>query len=188
MAEAKPPESLSCHAVILKFTPFFQLMTLLNNRIKAFIYLFLILLAAGCNGDQKQETDNSFHIPEQLDRRAQLRFEQYAVQGRLLYKQHCANCHQDDGSGLGKLIPPLAKSDYLRQNPQKAVCIIRYGMEGHVVVNGIDYNQPMPANRQLKDIEIAEIATYILNAWGNREGFVSVQQAQEWLKDCELPE
>lgn len=146
------------------------------------------LFFGGCNGGSKQEADNSFHIPENLDSRARIRFEQYAVQGRLLYKQHCANCHQNNGSGLGKLIPPLAKSDFLQKKPEKVACIIRWGMDGPITVNGVEYNQPMPANPQLKDIEIAEIATYILNAWGNREGFVSVQQAQEWLKSCDTPE
>lgn len=150
--------------------------------------LFSLLLSSflfGCGGEEKKESTGGFHTPEGLDRRTELRYKQYAVQGRILYRQHCANCHQDDGSGLGKLIPPLAQSDYLQKNPQDVVCIIRYGLQGPVVVNGIEYNQPMPANPQLKDIEIAEIITYINNAWENKGPFVTVQMAQDWLKDCE---
>lgn len=133
----------------------------------------------------KEPSSESFRIPEDLDNPTELKFRQYAIQGRKLYRQHCANCHQPDGSGLGKLIPPLAGSDFMKKNKENVLCIIRWGLEGPVVVNGVEYNQPMPANPQLKDIEIAEIATYIFNAWGNKGEFVQVQQAQEWLRECE---
>lgn len=140
----------------------------------------------GCGSkEEEKKSSGAYHIPEGLDRRSEIRFKQYAVQGRILYQQHCANCHQADGTGLAELIPPLAKSDYLKKNPQLAVCIIRYGQNGPIVVNGTNYNQPMPPNPQLKAIEIAEIATYISNAWGNEGEFVSVQMAQEWLNNCE---
>lgn len=153
--------------------------------LKPVFYLLLIAFVAACNSGGKNEAGKSFHVPENLNDREEIRFQQYAVQGRLLYNQHCSNCHKSDGSGLGRLIPPLAKADYLLQNPQEAVCIIKWGHEGSMVVNGTEYNQPMPPNPQLKDIEIAEIATYILNAWGNKGSFIHVTQAQLWLKKCE---
>lgn len=154
--------------------------------VKSFFFLLLIGIMAACNSGDETEAGKSFHVPEGLNNREEIRFRQYAVQGRLLYVQHCSNCHQDDGSGLSRLIPPLAKADYLMQNPQKAACIIKCGHEGSMVVNGTEYNQPMPANPQLKDIEIAEITTYILNAWGNKGDFIDVKQAQLWLKNCEV--
>lgn len=156
----------------------------LSLAFTSFLCLCWISLAGGCSSEEQKESDQSFQIPEDLDRQSRIRFEQYAVQGRLLYKQHCENCHQKDGTGLAQLIPPLAKSDFLKENPQKAVCIIRYGLDEPITVNGENYHQPMPANPQLRAIEIAEITTYILNAWGNQEGYVSVQQAQDWLKNC----
>lgn len=159
-------------------------MNLKAQFIKASFILLLILLTGAC-GDDKKGSDKTFHVPESLEGREELRFQQYAVQGRLLYIQHCSNCHQNDGSGLAQLIPPLAKADFLQQHPRKVLCIIRWGHEGSMVVNGVEYNQPMPPNPQLKDIEIAEIATYIFNAWGNEGEFIPVKQAQEWLKDCE---
>lgn len=161
----------------------------MKRKIRSALSLFITgFLLAGmlpaCDNSQ-DDPNEFFHIPEGLDNPTELKFRQYAVQGRKLYSQHCANCHQPDGRGLGKLIPPLAGSDYLKENKENVLCIIRWGMEGTVVVNGQEYNQPMPANPQLKDIEIAEIATYIRNAWGNKGEFVQVQQAQEWLRECE---
>jgi cytochrome c551 len=148
-----------------------------------------ILLTGLTACDPAQESvGEAFHIPEGLDSRTEIRFRQYAVQGRVLYRQHCANCHQEDGSGLGKLIPPLAGADFLEKHREDIACIIRWGLQGPIVVNGQEYNQPMPANPQLKDIEIAQIVTYIFNAWGNRGGFVPVRQAEEWLQDCEQAE
>lgn len=161
-----------------------------NNFLKKLrpVHIIALLLLSGllaCNSQQESSGSAAFRIPEGLDREAELKFRYYAVKGRTLYQQHCANCHQEDGSGLARLIPPLAKADYLQINKEKVMCIIRHGMEGSIVVNGKEYNQPMPANPQLKDIEIAEITSYILNAWGNQGEFVTVQQAKEWLQTCE---
>lgn len=150
------------------------------------IFLFLIITSiSSCSQEQERENKGSFTIPEGLEKATELKFRQYAVQGRLLYEQHCANCHQVDGTGLGTLIPPLAQSDYLQNNKQQVLCLIRHGMKGSMVVNGQEYNQPMPANPQLTAIEIAEIATYIYNAWGNQEGFVEVGEARKSLQSCE---
>ncbi|WP_017730555.1 c-type cytochrome [Nafulsella turpanensis] len=152
-------------------------------KLRPLLLLFTLPLLLNCQG-QEQPAEGSFTVPEELDSKAALKFRQYAVQGQILYQQHCTNCHQQDGSGLGELIPPLAQSDFLLNNKGHALCIIRHGMEGPVVVNGVQYNQPMPANPALTDIEIAEIATYILNSWGNEGGFVSVQEAEERLNQC----
>lgn len=149
-----------------------------------FLLLFSSCLLPACSTEQAEESSANFTVPEGLDRATEQRFRQYAVQGRALYKQHCANCHQTDGTGLGTLIPPLAQSDYLQKNEEQVLCIIRHGLKGPLLVNGITYNQPMPANPQLTDIEIAEIATYIFNSWGNSEGFVRVQEAKAILNDC----
>ena len=149
-----------------------------------FLLLFSSCLLPACSMEQEQEGSANFIVPEGLDRATEQRFRQYAVQGRALYEQHCANCHQADGTGLGRLIPPLAQSDYLQKNEEQVLCIIRYGAKGPLLVNGIEYNQPMPANPRLTDIEIAEIATYIFNSWGNKEGFVRVQEARKTLNSC----
>ena len=44
------------------------------------------------------------------------KFDQYFVQGEKLYLQHCSNCHQKGGEGLGLLYPPVAASDYMENN------------------------------------------------------------------------
>lgn len=103
------------------------------------------------------------------------------AQGRVLYDQHCANCHMEDGKGLRRLIPPLAGADYLRENPREVVRGMRYGMKGPLVVNGITYNQPMPGNAELSEFQIVNIANYINGAWGNDGPDITVGEVRRWL-------
>ena len=134
-----------------------------------FAWFLLLLWSCGGNGGKEDNT---------------VRFRQYYVQGQQLYEQHCSNCHQADGQGFAKLYPPLAQSDYMLADMGHTVCLIKYGMEGEIIVNEKKYNQPMPANTQLTNIEIAEIATYISNAWGNQHGLISVKEVNTLLKQC----
>ena len=106
-------------------------------------------------------------------------------QGKILYFNFCANCHMDDGSGLESLYPPLANSDYLKDDPLKMVCIIRHGMEGEISVNGKTYNQAMEGIPQLSEFEIANIINYINQAWGNDLGFVKLGDVRARLEACE---
>jgi mono/diheme cytochrome c family protein len=108
---------------------------------------------------------------------------QYAIQGKILYEKHCANCHQKDGSGLGRLIPPIKGSDYFLADKARAARIIKHGQNGPIVVNGIEYNQAMPPNPKLTDLEIAQLMTYLYNIWGAKAGVIDASQVAELLKD-----
>lgn len=105
-------------------------------------------------------------------------------QGEILYQNFCANCHMDDGSGLAGNIPPLAGADFVRQNQDQMACIIRYGLEGGVVVNGIAYQNPMAGIPQLSEFEIANIINYINQAWGNDYGYLPLKDVRESLEGC----
>jgi cytochrome c551 len=106
----------------------------------------------------------------------------YAFTGKTLYENYCANCHQADGKGLGKLIPPLRDSDYFKESIHRTIWIIRHGQEGPIVVNGEEYNQKMPANPQLKPLEIAQITTYLYNIWGMEKGVISAPEVEKYLQ------
>lgn len=114
----------------------------------------------------------------------EIKLEQYMVQGKLLYKTNCANCHMETGEGLAKLFPPLKGSDYLLSDVKRAACIIKNGSVEEITVNGVKYNQMMPANAQLTTIEIAEILTYITNSWGNENGLSTARDVGIWLNAC----
>ncbi|GAA5042913.1 hypothetical protein GCM10011506_45860 [Marivirga lumbricoides] len=113
------------------------------------------------------------------------KFAKYMVAGKQLYTTHCSNCHQESGQGLGKLYPPLAKSDFMMQNVNRTACLIKNGIKGEIIVNNITYNQEMPALEELTNLEVAEIATYIYNSWGNERGFVTVKEVETSLSNCQ---
>lgn len=110
--------------------------------------------------------------------------QQYVVEGRNLYEQHCANCHQSDGQGLRDLYPALAKTDlWKRVSTQQLVCIIKKGQQGEIKVNGKSYAGYMPANPKLEAIDIAELVTYLQDRWGNKKMY-SFDAARAALKKC----
>ena len=112
------------------------------------------------------------------------RFSQYYVQGQQLYVQYCSNCHQKDGTGLGLLYPPVSQSDFVDQRFSEVVCSMRKGLRGSMMVNGLEYNQPMPGIPYLTDLEVAEITTYLYNTWGRNRGLVTVEEVQRVSAAC----
>lgn len=105
-------------------------------------------------------------------------------QGKILYQNFCENCHMDNGSGLEGLIPPVVGSDYVRDQVAGTACIIRYGREEPMMVNGRQYTQPMPASPNLSDFEITNIINYIRHAWDNDYGYVTLEEVREALEEC----
>ena len=112
------------------------------------------------------------------------KFTQYYLQGEQLYIKHCSNCHQPNGTGLGRVYPPLYQSDFMDKNFEKVICSIKYGIKGEMIVNGNDFNQEMPGVPSLTDLEIAEIATYIYNTWEHKRGLVDVKATSQLLEKC----
>ncbi len=141
--------------------------------ITEFFFSFLliaILLLTGCN-QAKNQND--------------AKFTNYFRQGEQLYTAHCSNCHQQNGTGLGRLYPPVNKSDYMDQNFEQVVCLIRYGIDGELLVNGENYNLKMPGIPTLTDLEVAQITTYIYNSWSNNRGIADVRDISKILDQCE---
>jgi nitrite reductase (NO-forming)/hydroxylamine reductase len=96
--------------------------------------------------------------------------------GKKVYEVACMACHQADGKGLPGAFPPLAGSDYLLGNKDRAVGVVVNGLQGEVVVNNVKFNSVMPAMTQLSDQEIADALTYALNSWGNSGGAIAASQ------------
>ncbi len=86
--------------------------------------------------------------------------------GEEIYENYCIACHSGQGEGVPGVYPPLAKSDYLMEQPEKAAAAVKYGQEGEIVVNGETYNNYM-ASLGLSDQEVADVLNYIMNSWGN---------------------
>jgi nitrite reductase (NO-forming) len=96
--------------------------------------------------------------------------------GGALFTGACSVCHQASGQGLEGVFPPLAKSDYLAADKNRAIGVVLNGLTGSVTVNGKAYNSVMPPMSQLADDEVANLLTYVGNSWGNSIGVYSSEE------------
>ena len=110
--------------------------------------------------------------------------EETYVQGKAIYEYKCANCHMSSGEGLLGNIPPLAGADWLRDHRAEIACVIRYGYEDSIFVNGIGYSAKMAGHPELSDTEITNVANYLLTAWYNEYAPLSPAEVEEGLAAC----
>src|SRR6476660_9127918 len=92
--------------------------------------------------------------------------------GLAVYKQTCIACHQANGQGIPNAFPPLAKSDYLNKDVNRAIKQVIKGSSGPITVNGKTFNGAMPP-QNLNDQQIADVLTYVYANWGNNKSKVT---------------
>ena len=80
-------------------------------------------------------------------------------EGREIYRNLCAACHQPDGRGLDPIAPPVAGSRFALGAPEIAVRVLLHGKEGA-------YGLMPPVGGTLSDTRIAAVLTYIRREWG----------------------
>ncbi|TMO98119.1 nitrite reductase, copper-containing [Pseudoalteromonas sp. S3260] len=126
-------------------------------------------------GSAVQSLDNTFTKITANNKDDQIRF------GQRVYEANCMACHQANGEGIPGAFPPLAKSDYLNNNPLLGVNAIIKGLSGPITVNNVNYNGVMPA-MNLNDEDIANVITFVLNNWDNAGGKISAEQVAKQRK------
>jgi len=107
--------------------------------------------------------------------------------GKKLYTANCIGCHFASGSGVKNAFPRLKASAAVQaEHPETVVRVILEG--GQVVTTN---QQPLPYQmpefgRRLSDQQIADIATYIRNTWGNHASAVTAAQVAKIRKESRL--
>jgi len=81
--------------------------------------------------------------------------------GQEVFVDHCATCHESDGSGQGSTYPALAGGE-IPNGP----------LQAHIerVMNGSVDTEMQSWAPQLSDLELASVITYERNAFGNNTG------------------
>ena len=104
--------------------------------------------------------------------------------GKKVYNEYCATCHQKDGKGLAKVYPPIKKSDYIKKTSKEILTReVLFGKSGKIKVNGKTYNGVMaPLPEKYTDKDVSDVMTYIFNMFGNKKGKVSKKQVAAWRK------
>lgn len=102
--------------------------------------------------------------------------------GEAIYQDFCVQCHMSEGQGVPNAFPPLAKSDFLKNNLEQSLKGVKYGMRGPIKVNGKSYDGVMAA-QGLDDEEVADVMNYVLSNWGNKlEAQITTAQIAELSK------
>lgn len=142
-----------------------------------------ILFSCANNQEQKEETNISTEqkleqtTKDEENSTSELKSENFAA-GEKIYNEKCMVCHQKDGKGVEGTFPPLAKSDYLLADKERAILQTLSGSKNPITVNGIEYPGNVMTVFQLTDNEVADVLNYILNAWGNKGGTVTIDEVK----------
>jgi mono/diheme cytochrome c family protein len=100
--------------------------------------------------------------------------------GAAIYSDACASCHLEDGVGQPRFFPPLGHNAMLQQADPT-------GLEHLILAGariGTSPSRPSPLTMpsfawKLSDNEIADVATYLRNSWGNQASAVSATQVHD---------
>ncbi|CAN5533646.1 hypothetical protein BH20VER1_BH20VER1_08520 [soil metagenome] len=95
--------------------------------------------------------------------------------GQKVYSANCATCHQPNGQGVAGQYPPLAGSEWVNSSTRRLGMILLKGFEGPHTAKGVQYGSAVmqPWEKTLTDQRIADVLTYIRQAWGNTSGPVA---------------
>jgi mono/diheme cytochrome c family protein len=103
--------------------------------------------------------------------------------GEAIFLDQCAACHRSNGSGEPRFFPPLKDNATVQQ--EDATTVLRVILQGTRTTPTATHPTPlsMPAfDWKLNDEQIASVASYIRNSWGNTAKTVSADQVKELRK------
>ncbi len=104
--------------------------------------------------------------------------------GEQIYKNKCAQCHLEDGTGLGKLIPPLAGSDYLATHFEDLPCIILFGLHDSILVDGQLYSEPMPPIPDISPEEMTNLINFLSKKFLQKKNYIPKDTIEKWQRNC----
>ena len=141
------------------------------------IFVCSIQLAHSTNGFE-------IHPPQEIvelsdEERESLRLERKYDSGKKIFSLRCASCHQSNGLGIATQYPPLAGSEWVSANPALITKIILKGLKGEITVKGEKYGTSAAVNMAavpIDDREIANVVTYVRQAWGNDFGEMTTDE------------
>ncbi len=107
------------------------------------------------------------------------------AKGKKIYERegYCVTCHQESGAGLQAAnFPTLVGQDWVMGSEERLIKLTLNGLYGPMSVMGHQYDGqvPMMAFRGLlNDEEIAQVLTYVRNAFGNKAPVILPEKVKE---------
>jgi mono/diheme cytochrome c family protein/glucose/arabinose dehydrogenase len=105
-------------------------------------------------------------------------------QGKTIFSKegYCITCHQADGKGLpASGFPPLSGTAWVTGNEDRLIKVILKGLMGPLEINGKNYDGQVPMTPfggLLNDEEVAAVATYVRNSFGNSASVVQPEKVK----------
>lgn len=88
--------------------------------------------------------------------------------GEEVYSNRCVSCHQQDGTGIPQLNPPLAGTETIKGSK---TYLIQWMLNGSPnpkkSIDGVYYSNFMPSQADLSNEDIAAVLTYVRKSFGN---------------------
>jgi mono/diheme cytochrome c family protein len=100
--------------------------------------------------------------------------------GGAIYADACTACHLAAGKGQPRLFPPLAGSAAAQQaDPTGVIRLILAGGRTAPTLARPSFPSMPSFAWKLNDQQVADVATYVRNSWGNRAAPVSADQVAD---------
>jgi len=154
-----------------------------NFLIAPLVFVFVFGCLIFVCSIQLAHSTNSFqlHPPVEVveltpEEKESQRLERKFSSGEKIFAARCASCHQANGLGIAGQFPPLAGSEWVSADPGVITNIILKGLKGEILVKGEKYGTSAAVNMAavpISDREIANVSTYVRQAWGNSSDEVS---------------
>jgi mono/diheme cytochrome c family protein len=104
-------------------------------------------------------------------------------EGRVLFSQICAQCHQPSGLGQEGLAPPLVDSEWVLGSHERLSRIVLNGVHGPIQIGKKTVELEMPGLGSLDDGQISSVLTYIRREWGHESSPIEPQEVAEVRKE-----
>ncbi len=107
--------------------------------------------------------------------------------GEAIFSDACTACHMEAGRGQARFFPPLTGNAVVQQSDPTGVLHIILAGDRTAATDARPTPLSMPSFAwKLTDQEVADVATYVRNSWGNRAQPVAAKQVAELRRKLKL--
>lgn len=101
-----------------------------------------------------------------------------ATAGEQTYSTTCSYCHGVEGLGTPGRVPALNTNRLLLADPERGIRAILITQTPAARQHGMEVSDLVAIVGHLDSTDIANVMTYVVNAWGNCAGPVSVERVE----------
>ena len=147
------------------------------KTLKLIAVLVLVTLIASCSNSEKKKTNTQSTTPKTKHSKetesndvaenssTENTLDGKIASGKAIYQRTCVACHQANGTGIPNAFPPLAASDYLNADIDRAIDIVLRGKTGEITVK-YDTQRVMPFRKTITVTSNAETSIVALKIKG----------------------